>query len=291
MATAEAIMAKVNSIPVLTTSVHRLLDVVGHPEHTIEDIRAIVDMDPILTASVLRVVNSASLALREPIVSVGRALSYLGDKMVIGIALGSSANRVYNDPLEGYDADRGDLWRHSLRVAIAARETSRLARQRVAPDLAYTAGLLHDIGKPVVSAFVREVKPELLGSIREQHDNNYLESEREATGSDHTEVGTLLAKHWALPEPLCEVVRYHHAPSESREEYRSLCFAVHLADIIAMMSGSGTGCDAMHYPIDPGYGACLDISNSVLEKLMFTVDLEFDKAVTATAGMTEGIGG
>jgi putative nucleotidyltransferase with HDIG domain len=257
----------------------------------VDDVRAIVDMDPVLTASVLRVVNSAALGLREPITSMGRALGYLGDKMVVGIALGSNANRVYGDPLDGYEAASGDLWRHSMLVAIAARETARLTRQCVPPDLAYTAGLLHDIGKPIVSAFVKEVAPDRLDAIREQHSTNYLESERDATGSDHAEVGALLATRWNLPEPLCEVVRHHHAPSEAKEEYRGLCFAVHLADIIAMMSGSGTGCDAMHYPIDAGYGAYLDISNSVLEKLMFMVALEFDKAISATAGMAEGIGG
>ena len=275
MLNASAIVAKVTEIPLLSPCAQHLVSIVGDPEHTINDVRAIIDTDPGLTTSVLRAVNSAAMGLLEPITSTARAVAYLGDKVVLGIALGSCAAQLYEDPLEGYEAERGALWSHCLQTAIAAREIALLARIAASPDEAYTAGLVHDIGKPLISAAMLDKPHYPAGNI------NYIDWERATVGTDHCEVGALIAKHWSLPESLCAVMAYHHTPAESPEAFRSIVYAVHLGDMIAMLEGAGTGCDTLQYTLDNHYSEYFELSEAQLERIVINVQEGFQRTANA----------
>ena len=151
----KAILRSVSSMRPLSASATRLMTIVSDPDHSIAEIVAVVRNDAVLTGNVLRLVNSAAFGLTVRIETVERAVSYVGGNMVAGIAMGLCVPHVFHDPLEGYNSERGALWRHSLRTAIAAREIARAARQGASPPIAYTAGILHDIGKGVISAHLK----------------------------------------------------------------------------------------------------------------------------------------
>lgn len=275
MENASAIIAKVKEIPLLSPCAHHLITLVGDSEHTINDVRAIIDTDPGLTASILRAVNSAAMGLVEPITTTARAVAYLGDKVVLGIALGSCAAQLYDDPLEGYEAERGSLWCHCLQTAIAAREIALLAKLEASPDEAYTAGLLHDIGKPLISAAMIDKPHYPLGNI------SYIEWERSTLGTDHCEVSALIAQHWGLPESLQAVMAYHHTPAECPESYRSIVYAVHLGDMISMLEGAGTGCDTLQYTLDNRYVDYFELSETQLERIVINVQDGFHRTASA----------
>jgi putative nucleotidyltransferase with HDIG domain len=277
----------VKSVPMLSASASRLLQLTSDPDHDMREVISLVKTDANLTARVLKVVNSAAFGLINEITSVDRAISYLGERIIVSIAIGDCAGKLFDKQLGGYEAAAGDLWKHDLRAAIAAREIVIHSNLATSAELAFTAGLLHDIGKSLISDYLQGSAPEAIELINSQDSLDYLEAERKIIGVDHTQSGFELAKAWNLPEELAEVILYHHQPANASEEFRPLVYAVHLGDNIAMMSGFGTGSDSMQYRLDPGYTNYVDISPETLDLVVLNVDIEFGKLEESLSG-TEG---
>jgi putative nucleotidyltransferase with HDIG domain len=269
--------SRIGQIPMLSPCVMSLMQVTAEPEHSLEEVVRVVETDPVLTGQVIKAVNSAAFGLGEEITSVTAAISYLGDKTVVGIALAQNQGELYNGALAGYEAERGALWEHSLLTAIAARELAPFAVESVSPEVAYTGGLLHDIGKAVLSFFLEGSLGEVLARLDQERSCDFLRAEQERLGLDHCRAGLELARHWRLPPAFEAVCACHHRPGDAPEEVRPLVYIVHLADMVAMMGGSGTGADALGYRLDPAYARHVPIEKERLEDLVLKVTLEFKK--------------
>ncbi len=269
------ILRAIARIPLLSSSTARLLRLTADPEHDLKAVAGIVKYDSALTARVLRVVNSAAYGLVQPVHTIERAIAYLGERLIVSLALGDSAAQLFEKNLDGYGGERGDLWRHDLRCAIASREVARLALDELSPDLAFTAGLLHDVGKAVISDFLAGRTDGLLEAIDRRQVSDYLAGEQETLGIDHSQAGQELAQAWGLPEPLQMAIGHHHRPALAPTEHRSLAYAVHLGDIIAMMGGCGTGADSLRYPLDNGYQQFYRLSPDDLARIMLLTEEEF----------------
>ena len=261
----------------LSVSATRLLQIAAKADHDLQDVISLVKTDANLTARVLKIVNSAAFGLINHITSIDRAVSYLGERIIVSIALGDCAGKLFEKELSGYEADRGDLWKHDLRTAIAAREVVTQSGADISPELAFTAGLLHDIGKALISDYLLGTVPEAVELITAEDSLDYLTAEEKLVGFDHTQAGYELAKEWQLPEELAEAIRFHHEPANAKEEHRPLVYAVHLGDSIAMLGGFGTGSDSMRYKLDSNYTDYIRISPNTLSNIMLTVDMEFEK--------------
>lgn len=283
----DTIRKAIDNTPLLSPSASLLLRVNADPESDLEDVIAIVRHDAALTARVLRVVNSSAFGLVHPVDSVERAVSYLGGWMVVSIAIGDSAGRLFQNPLEGYEGERGSLWRHDLFTAFAAREIVRFARLPIPAETAFTAGLLHDIGKAVISDFLKGTAGPALAEISQGNAVDYSAAERQILGVDHAEVGCELARAWGFPEVLQQTIRHHHHPQEAEEAIRPLIYAVHLGDIVAMMGGCGTGSDSMQHQLSPGYTGFFDLSSEALEQILLAAQQAFARAEEAISGTKE----
>lgn len=273
----EELQTIVRSVPLLSASASRLLQITAQEDHDLIDVINLVKTDANLTARVLKVVNSAAFGLLNTITSIDRAIAYLGERIIVSIAIGDCAAKLFDKQLAGYEAEGGALWKHDLRTAIAAREVVTQSASDISPDLAFTAGLLHDIGKALISDYLQGTAPDAIRMISAEDSNDYLEAEEKIIGFDHARAGYELAKAWRLPEALAEVIRDHHDPRRASEENRALVYAVHLGDNIAMLGGFGTGADSMQYRLDPDYTDHIALSPDTLAKVMLTVDLEFSK--------------
>jgi len=267
----------VQRAPMLSYSASNLLQVMTTASHELEDVIRLVKHDSILTAQVLRVVNSPVFAPLQPITTIERAVLYLGEKIIVGIAVADSAVKLLHTRLEGYEAKQGDLWRHDLFTAIASREVIRYAKNEIDAGVAFTGGLLHDIGKAIISDCLAGTSREVLYRIEQGVVSDYITAEQELLGYDHAVAGSELAVHWGLPEALQAVVRYHHQPELAPKEYRGLVYAVHLGDIIAMMWGQDTGSDGMQYQLDTRYTAYFEISPEQLAMIMLTAQDAFEE--------------
>ncbi len=275
--TSEELQKIVSSVPMLSSSASQLLHIAAQPDHDLIEVINLVKTDANLTARVLKIVNSAAFALVNKVTSIDRAVSYLGERIIVSIALGDCAGKLMDKELVGYSAQRGSLWKHDLRSAIAAREVVVQSGADISPELAFTAGLLHDIGKALISDYLADTAPEAVSMITAEDSSDYLDAEEQLVGFDHTHAGFELAKSWELPDELSAAIRYHHDPTQAEEEFRALVYAVHLGDVIAMMGGFGTGSDSMRYKLDQNYTEYIKLSPKTLPSIMLAVDMEFEK--------------
>lgn len=273
----EELQQIVKAVPLLSASASRLLQLAAQADHDLMDIIELVRTDANLTARVLKIVNSAAFGLAKQITSIDRAISYLGERMIVSIAVGDCAGKLFNKELTGYEAAGGELWKHDLRTAIAAREVVLQSGAAISPELAFTAGLLHDIGKALISDYLQGSVAEAVDLLAREDSLDYLAAEEKLVGFNHALAGYELAKAWQLPDELAEVIRHHHEPALAHENYRPLVYAVHLGDSIAMMGGFGTGADSMRYKLDPQYNNYIKIGPKELAMIMLTVDTEFEK--------------
>src|SRR5262249_1915523 len=147
-------------------------------------------------------------------------------------------------PIEGYALGPGQLWAHALGTAVGASLVAERSR-RASPDLAFTAGLLHDIGKLAMSVWLERKIPALL-KISEIEETPFDAVERRVLGYDHTEVGAHLGERWNLPQELIEAMRWHHRPDEAPLN-PALVDCVHIADYLSMAMGLGIGGDGLRY--------------------------------------------
>lgn len=276
---------RVEELPTLPAVAARLLEMIGRDDNSLRDVAKIVQNDAALTARILRVANSAAFSRGKPITSLFRAVMHLGMRIVAGITVGSCASSLMNRRLDGYGSDVGELWNHSLRTAVASREFAFFTNHTVLEDLAFTAGLLHDIGKAVIAEFLAAESETAVGEARNFKVTEQLELERRQLGTDHAEVGLAVAERWGLPKPLSVAIRHHHRPSAVEDsQYRALVYTVHLGDLVAMMSGTGTGSDTMAYSLDEGYQEFIRITEPELSRLLVNVQNEFDAARTIVFG-------
>lgn len=279
-----ALMDAVENAPLLSPNAHLLLQITTNPDHDLDEVIRLVRYDAALTARVLRVVNSAVYGLISPVASVDRAVSYLGERLIVGIALADSVGKLFHKPMTGYEGEAGDLWRHDLFTAVAAREVARRARKDFGIDLAFTAGLLHDIGKSLLTEFLDGTSGEIVAEIAQGQRPDYLAAERERLGIDHAELGHLVACRWQLPDALQAAIRHHHHPAEADPEWRPLVYAVHLGDILAMMRGYATGSDGMHYHLDPGYAEFFTFNAEELAGILLEAEEAYRKAESSLSG-------
>jgi len=286
--TAEKIRKAIARAPLLSVHAQRLLQVCASSDHDIDDVLDVVRCDATLTARVLRVVNSSVYGLLSSINTIERAVAYLGERMVTCIALGESAGKLLKKPLSGYQAEGGELWKHDLYTGFAAREIARCCRVATDADLAFTAGLLHDIGKAIIADFLADSAEEFVGGIARGELADYIDAERQVLGFDHCEAGLELARQWNLPHQIHWAVAWHHHPRQAPEEARPLVYAVHLGDILAMMAGYGTGSDSLQYAVDQGYVDYFELPEDGLPLIMLAVEEEFDKALRAMNGEKTG---
>ena len=279
MTTAAEIVKTIEQIPPLSQSAARLLTLLCQGNHTVNDMVKILEMDPALTLRMLRTVNSPAYGLRSRIDSLNMAVTYLGENMVMSIAVESGTGGLYRSSLKSYSARNEELWAHSLCTAIGAREIARLSKT-INPASAYTAGLLHDIGKPVIDQWLAGSTAKM---IEQAHENNedFHALERKKIQTDHAETGGLLLAKWGLPENLRQAVAFHHCPSKAPEKDRPLTFSVHLGDILSMMAGIGTSADSLLYSMDSGYTAYLNIKPEQTEQIVFDIVQEYQKILKA----------
>jgi putative nucleotidyltransferase with HDIG domain len=129
----------------------------------------------------------------------------------------------------GYSLCKGGIYHHAIGTAIIAEKLANLTG-RISPSLAYTAGLLHDIGKVVLDQYLYAYFPFFYRQLNEEK-KDLVEVEKNELGIDHTEVGGDLAHNWSLPESLVETIRHHHKP-ENTVQNTELVHIVYLADLL-----------------------------------------------------------
>jgi len=192
--------------------------------------------DQVISARTLQLCNSVMFATRQKIESLDHALVMLGNHLLLKFVISASLDNFFNQVESGYSLCKGGLYHHAVGTAVIAEKLAVLSK-KVEPSVAYTAGLLHDIGKVVLDQFIHSGFPLFYRELNEKG-KNFAEVEKRVFGTDHTEAGLELAQNWSFPESLAETIRYHHQPENARF-HKKLVNIVYLADLL--MSRFHTG--------------------------------------------------
>jgi len=287
---AEEVMENIRDMKPVSANTTRIINLISTTDYKISDLLKLIEVDVSLSTQCLRILNSAAYGLRTPIMSIERAVSYLGRKVVLDLVIKLGFNEIYSVPLEGYKGEQEALWEHCLRTAIASRLVVQSSSHHEIADVAYTAGLLHDIGKIIISHFLAKNPSDFFKMYDIGGKNDFTTMESQMLETNHAEVGYMMAVHWKLPELLQMVIRYHHEPSKAPSEFKRICFAVHIGDILAMLGGYGTGCDTLAYRVDQGFKMYLNSEMSNMEKLLLDIDTEFREVLRRTLSAKENSG-
>jgi HD-like signal output (HDOD) protein len=239
------LIQQVGELPPMPQAAQKAMALIRDPNSSMARIASVLALDPVMTGLVLRWANSAYYSLTYPITTVNQAVVYLGQNTIQSLVLAASVASLLNRPVPGYNLDRGDLWKHSVGVAAAARLAISWQRRDLAEE-AYHAGLLCDIGKLAFEMVLRNMTID----PAEREERTFTEIETGLFGVDHAALGAELARRWNLPEGLQAAIAYHHNPANAGE-HLLLASAVHIGDTILMMMGIGIGKDGLRYRIDP----------------------------------------
>lgn len=203
-----SIVQKVKELAVLPQVVHQILHLTSNPNATVRDLERLIAIDQGMSTRVLNTVNSAYYGFSRKIASVRDAVMLLGFKTVRNLAITVSVFDMFVGKTDRQNLRRGKWWRHAIDTALCARLIASQV-DGVSPDEAYTAGLLHDIGKPLLDRYgdapYEQVEDLMARGVPE------LSAERQVFGCDHAEVGRIVSQHWGFPEKLVEAIGEHHA--------------------------------------------------------------------------------
>jgi HD-like signal output (HDOD) protein len=233
--TREVIISAVGSFPAMSATAAKVLSLLGTPDTDIADIEESIKFDPGLTANILKLANSAYFGFPGTVSSVKQAVAHLGWKRMYQLVVASAVNALMERPVPGYDLPRGELWRQAIAGAVSALAVNEVANIHDGEE-AFTAALLRDIGKMIIGDYIDSYYQQI--EVALDKGISFEEAEREVLGTDHSEVGGWILKHWSLPGELVDAVRWHSRPDDA-EKVEVTIDVVHVADAISMAVSNG----------------------------------------------------
>ena len=201
-------VSKAKSLPPAPVVMLKLMEQCGQENRCLEEIARTIEKDPGLTASLLRLCNSAALGSFEPVATVEEAAFRLGFSQIHRQAMILCARKLIQNPAEQYRENR--LWEHSLTVALAAKRIGLLTG--IDELELFTTGLLHDIGKLVIVLNIGIAQYETLFALAITRGCPLHQAEAERFGVSHSDVGGCLLDRWNIPATIRAGVTLHHAP-------------------------------------------------------------------------------
>jgi putative nucleotidyltransferase with HDIG domain len=223
---ARQMVAKIDDLPTIPVVATQVLQLLDNPDVNVDKVADLMLSDQVMTARVMKMVNSPIYRPSHEITSLKRALVYLGIRHIKEIALTSSFISAFED--KGGAIDISTFWAHAFGVGMVSKI---IAEKIHHPDVekAYLAGIIHDIGEVVLSYYQPETFSKILTAITERP-VRLIDMEQEEFKTTHAEVGYCIAEKWNFPEAYREVVLYHHTPREATSD-PVLCAIVNLADL------------------------------------------------------------
>lgn len=269
-------------IPPLPKVAVQVANLVDQPNTSAPQVAQALSMDQVLTARVLKLANSAFYGAPRRISTVTEAIVLLGMRTIRNMTMAVSCFDLFDRDVKGYTERRGDMWRHSLCCGYAAQQIATRVKYPL-PEEAFVAGLLHDIGKVLMSLrLATEFNLALDRVIAEKI--TFVEAERAILGFDHAQVGARMTEQWNLPTQLVSAIRWHHDPASAKADSASagapskadmlpgkLTAIVHLADLVCITLGIGLGGDGLHYRLQDGVLELLGLDTPAVEGFLMMV--------------------
>ena len=246
------LLEKLHDIPTLSVVAVAVNDLINDPNSSSADIAQVLKKDQVLTAKILRLVNSSYYAIPGGVADVQRALAFLGFNTLAQLVLSLSVFSVFST-IDNDDFSMLDFWQHALGTAVCSELLAKKLKLP-RPEEAFTCGLLHDIGKLVL----HEIDPGRLVDIVKEaatHSCSFVDVERKWDLPGHSFLGEVIATKWGLPQVIRLSIRYHHFDVSKMDSIlasaKPMIQIVRLANTICIKNHVGKSGDCSDGTITP----------------------------------------
>ena len=271
----DQVIAGVNDLPALPAIVADLIDAIDRQDANLDFLAGKLARDQALAAKVLRLANSSFYGLQRKVTTIHDAIMVLGFGSIRTLVTAAAVTGVF----KGADRSVFDFeafWRHCIGVALAAKALAQ--RLDVNADSAFTAGLLHDIGRLVLATrFPQHYQAAM--SFRKASDCHVIEAENTVLGVNHAIVGHALAQRWRFAPVIQDAIADHHAGGDT--EAISLTDIIHIADAISHALDLAGVEDDLVPPILEDAWSQLDLGEREWQQIMHEVEDQFEEICQA----------
>lgn len=222
-------LVKNSEISSIKNVVSGILRIINDPKSTAKDLKDLIEIDPPLSAQVLKVANSAYYSPPSRIGEILKAILWVGYDAIKELVMHQKVCKVFSSGVAIQDYSRSALWKHSVGVAVMGKMIYRREFGENGENM-YAAGLLHDIGLIVEDQFCHDPFTEVLRKSTEEK-IDFAVSEPRVFGFNHAELGKAVMKSWDMTEELCEAIGQHHNPSRFSRFSKIAC-TLYISDTI-----------------------------------------------------------
>ena len=270
-------------------TLHKIMALANEPQVNMNRLAEAIAHDPMLTANILRSANSAYYGRSSKCETAKQAVVFLGVSEIFNLVLMAGCKGALSTAQEGYDLQSGELWHYSLSSAMLAKAVAVRANI-VDTQLVFTASILKDIGKVILSQYLSDSHDEIRTLVNNEG-CSFREAEERVLGIDHAQLGALVAKEWRFSPKLQEIIRFHHQPLQCRAAPMSAA-AVYMGDVLCMMLGIGVGADGLAYRFQQDVVQLLKLSDTDIQLLLleFVDNLEEISGLFDTTGSDSSTG-
>ncbi len=272
MSDIQEIIKEIDNLKPIPQVANKIMSIVQDPDGSLSELSEIIAYDQAITANILKICNSAYFGLSRKVESIHHAVVFLGMDQIVDLVLMTAAAENFKRQQSGYDLQEGELWRYSVSSALIARELAEKKGSKNSHRI-FTAALLKDIGKVILSQYVAD-SFEKINILVSEHEYSFREAEKEVIGIDHAELGGMVAESWKFSSRMVDTIRNHHMSEESSTDDFETSI-VYVADTLCMMMGISGGSDGLAYRF----------YRDVVERLEFS-ERDFQEAI---AGFGENI--
>ncbi len=214
--------------------IHQLMGLVDDPEVPVSEITELILYEPVVTANLLKLANSAAFGFKKKVDSVHDAVVLLGLRRLVEIVLLNSVTRPLKSAHQGYGLEEGHLWKQSVSCALMA---NAIAEAIEAPEkhMVFTAALLKDIGVIVLDRYMGQAMTRIRKAM-EADDLSLIAAERQVLGIDHAQLGGRIAGNWNFSATLVNTIQNHHLTDDLADIPKETAM-VYLADSMCSISG------------------------------------------------------
>ncbi len=216
----KSLLENINSVPALPESVQAVEKIYQDPDSTFEDMQKAIEKDPLLTADILRIVNSPMYGMKSTITDIKQAISLLGKESVRTFVLASAVNS-FEINLSPYNMSKDDF-RRACDVQLALMINWLIRRQSKRLSKLGPAAFLVDLGRVIISkTLIEDDKAQMIQDALAKG-KDIAQAEKEACGAQTTDVTATLFHHWNLDPDVIHIIRYSDDPDGTYEEEKEM---------------------------------------------------------------------
>lgn len=274
------VVSNIRNLPTPPIVFHQIQKVMNDPNVSAVQVASILAEDPAMSVKVLKLTNSAFYGLAREVDSVKQAVIIVGLEAIKNLVLSASVLDMFKG--EDIDQDFHERhWRHSLSTGFCTRILAKKLKSRgmVSPDSAFSAGLLHDIGKMIISCYLPEEAKKIKQERQSDQTSPDYELEERLLGYNHAQIGGILATQWKLPQRLCESITFHHHPQLDEGE-DPVPYLINIANFVAHRTFTNDEESAPLPDLDPHILEYLKIGDGDLDDYSEILREEYLKAET-----------